>query len=102
MLSIQELIMKLIGVKTMSNNWISCKDQMPLAIRCIDQETGYYYMSEQILCCAYNREIYEYEMWIDYTIDGEWQAHEYDKDEELFWMPLPSPPKKGEDILCDQ
>lgn len=78
----------------MDNNWISCKNDMPIECQCIDEETGYYGMSERVLCCSCNKECYEYDMWLDYTIDGKWQAHEYDKNEELFWMPLPLPPRK--------
>lgn len=72
-----------------SGEWIPVSDRMPEEERCIDPETGYYGRSDDVLCSAYNEYEMKDEIWIDYTIDGEWQAHEYDEEEELAWMPLP-------------
>lgn len=71
--------------------WIPASERMPEEERCIDPETGYYGRSDDVLCSAYNEYEMQYETWIDHTIDGEWQSHEYDEEEKLAWMPLPAP-----------
>lgn len=73
------------------SEWIPVSECMPKEDRCIDPETGYYGRSDDVLCSAYNDYEMKYETWIDYTIDGEWQTHEYDEEEKLAWMPLPAP-----------
>lgn len=74
--------------------WIPVSEGLPEEHRCLDEDDCYR-MSENVLCSAYNEDINEYETWIDYTIDGEWQAHEYYEGEKLAWQPLPEP-WKGE------
>lgn len=77
------------------NRWISVEEKLPKEYKCyIDQETGYYNESNNVLCCCKN-EYDEFEYWIDYTIDGEWQTHEYFDGEKFAWQPLPEP-YKGE------
>lgn len=71
--------------------WIIASERMPEEHRCIDPETGYYGQSDDVLCSAYNEYEMRDEIWIDYTIDGEWQTHEWYEGEKLAWMPLPSP-----------
>lgn len=71
--------------------WIIASECMPEEHKCIDPETGYYGQSDNVLCSAYNEYEMRDEIWIDYTIDGEWQTHEWYEGEKLAWMPLPSP-----------
>lgn len=71
--------------------WIIASERMPEEYRCIDPETGYYGMSADVLCSAYDEYEMRDEIWIDHTIDGEWQTHEWYEGEKLAWMPLPSP-----------
>ena len=71
--------------------WIIASECMPEEHKCIDPETGYYGQSDDVLCSAYNEYEMRDEIWIDYTIDGEWQTHEWYDGEKLAWMPLPSP-----------
>ena len=70
--------------------WIIASECMPEEHKCIDPETGYYGQSDDVLCSAYNEYEMRDEIWIDYTIDGEWQTHEWYDGEKLAWMPLPS------------
>ncbi len=70
---------------------IIASECMPEEHKCIDPETGYYGQSDNVLCSAYNEYEMRDEIWIDYTIDGEWQTHEWYEGEKLAWMPLPSP-----------
>ena len=71
--------------------WIIALERMPEEDTCIDEETGYYGRSDDVLCSAYNEYEMRDETWIDYTIDGEWQTHEWYEGEKLAWMPLPAP-----------
>lgn len=71
--------------------WIIASECMPEEHKCIDPETGYYGQSDDVLCSAYNEYEMRDEIWIDCTIDGEWQTHEWYEGEKLAWMPLPSP-----------
>ena len=71
--------------------WNVASERMPKEERRIDPETGYYGRSDDVLCSAYNEYGMLNEIWIDYTIDGEWQKHEYDKEEKIAWQPLPEP-----------
>lgn len=73
-----------------SSGWIIASERMPEEERCIDPETGYYVRSDNVLCSAYNEYEMRDEIWIDYTIDGEWQTHEWYEGEKLAWMPLPA------------
>ena len=76
--------------------WIPVEDRLPEEHELIDDETGYYNKSDNVLCCGKN-EYNEIEYWIDYTIDGEWQCSEYLTGDEMYWQPLPEPePFKGE------
>ena len=76
--------------------WIPVEDRLPEEHELIDDETGYYNKSDNVLCCSKN-EYNEVEYWIDYTIDGEWQCSEYLTGDEMYWQPLPEPePFKGE------
>lgn len=70
--------------------WVIASERMPEEERCIDPETGYYGRSDDVLCSAYNEYEMRDEIWIDYTIDGEWQTHEWYEGEKLAWMPLPA------------
>ena len=65
---------------------------MPEEHKLIDDETGYYNKSDEVLCCCKN-EYNEFEYWIDYTIDGEWQYSEYIDGDEKYWQPLPEYPR---------
>lgn len=71
--------------------WIVASERMPKEERCIDPETGYYWRSDYVLCSAYDDYEMKDEIWIDYTIDGEWQTHEWYEGEKLAWQPLPEP-----------
>lgn len=76
--------------------WIPVEERLPEEHELIDDETGYYNKSDNVLCCSKN-EYNEIEYWIDYTIDGEWQCSEYLTGDEMYWQPLPEPePFKGE------
>lgn len=78
--------------------WIPVEERLPKEYKCyIDEETGYYSESDNVLCCCKN-EYNEFEYWIDYTIDGEWQTHEYFDGEKFYWQQLPALPEpyKGE------
>lgn len=80
------------------SRWISVEERLPKEYKCyIDVETGYCNESDNVLCCCKN-EYNEFEYWIDYTIDGEWQTHEYFDGEKFYWQPLPAlpDPYKGE------
>lgn len=77
----------------MNDDWIPVDKRLPEEHTCIDEETGYYGRSDDVLCSAYNEYTGEYEIWIDYTIDGEWQTHEWYEGEQLAWQPLPKPYK---------
>ena len=77
------------------NEWIPVEERLPEEHELIDDETGYYNKSDNVLCCSKN-EYNEVEYWIDYTIDGEWQCSEYLTGDEMYWQPLPEPePFKG-------
>ena len=76
--------------------WIPVEERLPEEHELIDDETGYYNKSDEVLCCGKN-EYNEVEYWIDYTIDGEWQCSEYLTGDEMYWRPLPEPePFKGD------
>ena len=76
--------------------WIPVEERLPEEHELIDDETGYYNKSDNVLCCGKN-EYNEIEYWIDYTIDGEWQCSEYLTGDEMYWQPLPEPePFKGD------
>lgn len=70
--------------------WIPVEERLPEEHKLIDDETGYYNKSDEVLCCCKN-EYNEFEYWIDYTIDGEWQYSEYIDGDEKYWQPLPEP-----------
>lgn len=70
--------------------WIPVEERLPEEHKLIDDETGYYNKSDEVLCCCKN-EYNEFEYWIDYTIDGEWQCSEYLTGNEMYWQPLPQP-----------
>lgn len=72
----------------LTNGWIPVSEKLPKEYKCVDGNDCYM-MSEDVLCSAYNEETGEYDMWIDYTIDGEWRTHEYYEGEKLAWQPLP-------------
>lgn len=77
------------------NEWIPVEERLPEEHELIDDETGYYDKSDNVLCSGKN-EYNEIEYWIDYTIDGEWQCSEYLTGDEMYWQPLPEPePFKG-------
>lgn len=72
--------------------WFSVNEAMPLEYIRFDDETGYYKRSKEVLCFCkddYNGSQY----WIDYTIDGEWQNHDYCDGDKLFWKPISEPCK---------
>lgn len=71
--------------------WIVASERMPKEERCIDPETGYYGRSDYVLCSAYDDYEMKDEIWVDYTIDGEWQTHEWYEGEKLAWQSLPEP-----------
>lgn len=73
--------------------WIPVEERLPEEDELIDDETGYYNKSDNVLCCGKN-EYNEVEYWIDYTIDGEWQCSEYVTGDEMYWRPLPKPYKE--------
>ena len=77
----------------LNNGWIPVSERLPETYREVDGDSVYY-VSNNVLCSAYNKDTSEYEAWIDYTIDGEWQTHEYYEDEILAWRPLPEPYKE--------
>ena len=77
--------------KHMNDGWIPAEKELPEEHTCIDEETGYYGRSDDVLCSAYDDYTGEYETWIDYTIDGQWQTHEWYEGEPLAWQPLPRP-----------
>ena len=88
-------VIDLINEQPKVNGWIPVKDRLPEEHELIDDETGYYNKSDNVLCCGKN-EYNEIEYWIDYTIDGEWQCSEYLTGDEMYWQPLPEPePFKG-------
>ena len=74
-----------------NDGWIPAEKELPEEHTCIDEETGYYGRSDDVLCSAYDDYTGEYETWIDYTIDGQWQTHDWYEGEPLAWQPLPSP-----------
>lgn len=77
--------------KHMNDGWIPAEKELPEEHTCIDEETGYYGRSDDVLCSAYDDYTGEYETWIDYTMDGQWQTHEWYEGEPLAWQPLPRP-----------
>lgn len=77
--------------KHMNGGWIPAEKELPKENTCIDEETGYYGRSDDVLCSAYDEYTGEHETWIDYTIDGEWQTHDWYEGEQLAWQPLPEP-----------
>ena len=80
------------GINVHTNDgWIPAEKELPEEHTCIDEETGYYGRSDDVLCSAYDDYTGEYETWIDYTIDGQWQTHEWYEGEPLAWQPLPRP-----------
>ena len=89
-ISLLEKIEKIIR-KHMNDGWIPVEKELPEEHTCIDKETGYYGRSDDVLCSAYDDYTGEYEMWIDYTVDGRWQTHEWYEGEPLAWQPLPEP-----------
>ena len=58
--------------KHMNDGWIPAEKELPEEHTCIDEETGYYGRSDDVLCSAYDDYTGEYETWIDYTMDGQW------------------------------
>ena len=89
-------VIDLINEQPKVNEWIPVEDRLPEEHELIDDETGYYNKSDNVLCCSKN-EYNEVEYWIDYTIDGEWQCSEYLTGDEMYWQPLPEPePFKGD------
>ena len=89
-------VIDLINEQPKVNEWIPVEDRLPEEHELIDNETGYYNKSDNVLCCSKN-EYNEVEYWIDYTIDGEWQCSEYLTGDEMYWQPLPEPePFKGD------
>lgn len=75
------------------NEWIPVEERLPKEYKSIDEETGYYRRSDEVLC--FRKDDYNgTEYWIDYTIDGEWQRHEYIDGDKLYWMPLPKEYRK--------
>jgi hypothetical protein len=89
---------QLVFVQPKVGVWIPVEERLPKEYKCyIDEETGYYSESDNVLCCCKN-EYNEFEYWIDYTIDGEWQTHEYFDGEKFYWQQLPALPEpyKGE------
>ena len=89
-ISLLEKIEKIIR-KHMNDGWIPAEKELPEEHTCIDEETGYYGRSDDVLCSAYDDYTGEYETWIDYTMDGQWQTHEWYEGEPLAWQPLPRP-----------
>lgn len=88
-------VIDLINEQPKVNEWIPVEERFPEEHELIDDETGYYDKSDNVLCCGKN-EYNEVEYWIDYTIDGEWQCSEYLTGDEMYWQPLPEPePFKG-------
>lgn len=85
---LQELVDK-------ENEWISIGERLPKEYTCIDDETGYYKKSDEVLCFRKN-DYNDYEYWIDFTIDGEWQCSDYYVGDKMYWMPLPKPYKGSE------
>lgn len=72
--------------------WFSVNEAMPLEYIRFDGATGYCKKSNEVLCFCeddYNGS----EFWIDYTIDGKWQNHEYCDGNKLFWKPIQEPCK---------
>lgn len=70
----------------LNNGWIPVSERLPEEYKRVDGNDCYS-ISDEVICNAYS----EYETWIDYTIDGEWQTHEYYEGEKLAWQPLPEP-----------
>ena len=87
-------VIDLINEQPKVNEWIPVEERLPEEHELIDDETGYYNKSDEVLCCCKN-EYNEFEYWIDYTIDGEWQYSEYIDGDEKYWQPLPEPFKGG-------
>lgn len=87
-------VIDLINEQPKFGEWIPCNERFPEEHELIDDETGYYDKSDNVLCCDKN-EYNEIEYWIDYTIDGEWQCSEYFTGDEMYWQPLPEPFKGG-------
>ena len=83
-------VIDLINEQPKVNGWIPVEERLPEEHKLIDDETGYYNKSDEVLCCCKN-EYNEFEYWIDYTIDGEWQCSEYLTGDEMYWQPLPEP-----------
>ena len=83
-------VIDLINEQPKVNEWIPVEERLPEEHELIDDETGYYNKSDEVLCCCKN-EYNEFEYWIDYTIDGEWQYSEYIDGDEKYWQPLPEP-----------
>ena len=83
-------VIDLINEQPKVNGWIPVEERLPEEHKLIDDETGYYNKSDEVLCCCKN-EYNEFEYWIDYTIDGEWQYSEYIDGDEKYWQPLPEP-----------
>lgn len=71
--------------------WIPVSVRPPKQKRCIDSETGEYWRSDNVLCSCFDEQKEEYDIWIDYTVDGYWQAHERQEEENLAWISLPEP-----------
>ena len=77
----------------LTNGWIPVTERLPETYRKVDGDSVYS-VSNDVLCSAYNEDTAEYETWVDYTCDGEWQTHEYYEGEKLAWQPLPEPYKE--------
>ena len=93
---LQELVDKSTLLKSKKvNEWIPIEERLPEEYTCIDDETGYYKRSDEVLC-FHKSDYNDYEYWIDFTIDGEWQCSDYYVGDKMYWMPLPEP-YKGSD-----
>lgn len=81
---------RMINKQPKVGEWIPVEERLPEEYKYIDEETGYYLRSDNVLCCCLD-DYNDFEYWIDYTIDGEWQTHEYFDGEKLYWQPLLEP-----------
>lgn len=88
---------RMINKQPKVGEWIPIEERLPEEYKYIDEETGYYLRSDNVLCCCLD-DYNDFEHWIDYTIDGEWQTHEYFDGEKFYWQQLPALPEpyKGE------
>lgn len=85
-----EELYKIINNQSKVDEWITVEERLPDEYTCIDDETGYYKKSDEVLCFR-KSDYNDYEYWIDFTIDGEWQCSDYYVEDKMYWMPLPNP-----------